>query len=82
MIGYGSYGYGMMGYGWGLLMMIGIFILVVLGIIALIRYLRQAARTDDRQAASKTAIDILNEIYAKGEISEDEYQRKKSEIIK
>jgi putative membrane protein len=82
MMGYGSYGYGMMGYGWGWLMMIGMCILVVLGIIALIRYLRQSARPDDSQAASKTALDILNEIYAKGEISDEEYQRKKSEIKK
>ncbi|MHB8130319.1 MAG: hypothetical protein ACYDEX_15105 [Mobilitalea sp.] len=56
MMGYGSYGYGMMGYGWGWLMMIGMCILVVLGIIALIRYLRQSARPDDSQAAFKQNI--------------------------
>lgn len=81
MMGYGGYGYGMMGYGWGWLMMIGIFILVVLGIIALIRYLQQSARPD-RQVTVKTALDILNERYARGEISDEEYQRKKAEVIK
>lgn len=81
MMGYGGYGYGMMGYGWGWLMMIGIFILVVLGIIALIRYLQQSARPD-RQVTSKTALDILNERYARGEMSDEEYQRKKADVIK
>lgn len=81
MMGYGGYGYGMMGYGWGWLMMIGIFILVVLGIVALIRYLQQSARPDT-QVRSKTALDILNERYARGEISDEEYQRKKAEVIK
>lgn len=81
MMGYGGYGYGMMGYGWGWLMMIGIFILVVLGIIALVRYLQQSARPG-RQTAAKTALDILKERYARGEISDEEYQAKKAEITK
>lgn len=76
-----GYGYGMMGYGWGWLMMIGIFILVVLGIIALIRYLQKSVQPD-RQVRDKTALDILNERYARGEISDEEYQRKKAEVIK
>jgi len=81
MMGYGGYGYGMMGYGWGWLMMIGIFILVVLGIIALIRYLQQSVHTD-RQTIAKTALDILNERYARGEIADEEYRAKKAEITK
>jgi putative membrane protein len=82
MMGYGGgYGYGMMGYGWGWLMMIGIFILMVLGIIALIRYLQHSARPD-RQVTSKTALNILNERYARGEMSEEEYKAKKAEITK
>ena len=81
MMGYGGYGYGMMGYGWGWLMMIGIFVLVVLGIIALIRYLQQSARPD-RPVTSKTALDILNERYAKGEIADEEYLKMKADVIK
>lgn len=81
MMNYGGYGYGMMGYGWGWVMMIGIFILVVLGIIALVRYLQQLARPD-KQVTYKTALDILNERYARGEMSDEEYQRKKAEVIK
>lgn len=72
-------GYGMMGYGWGVFMMIGIFILIVLGIIALIRYIQQPAKSSS--IVSKSALDILNERYAKGEISEDEYQRKKKDMM-
>lgn len=69
-------GYGMMGYGWGWLMMIGIFILVVLGVIALIRYLQQSTQIN------KTALDILSERYTKGEISDEGYRAKKAEITK
>lgn len=82
MMSYSKYGYGIMGYGCGWIMMIGMCILVILGILALIRYLRQSTRPDDRLAASKTALDILNETYAKGKISDEDYQRKKSEIKK
>ena len=81
MMGYGNYGYGVMGYGWGWLMMIGISILVVLGIITLIRYLQQSAYTG-RQTINNTALNILNERYARGEITDDEYKRKKSDVIK
>lgn len=70
-------GYGMMGYGWGWIMMIGIVILVVLGIFALIRYLKQPDRT-----VSRSALDILNERYAKGEINDEEYQKMKAQLNK
>jgi putative membrane protein len=68
----------MMGYGWGWLIMIGLFALIILGIIVLVRYLRKTSRP--KKQTIKTALDILNERYAKGEISEDEYRAKKSAI--
>lgn len=70
-------GYGMMVYGWGWIMMIGIVILAVLGIFALIRYLKQPDRT-----GSRSALDILNERYAKGEINDEEYQKIKAQLNK
>lgn len=79
MMGYNGYGYGMMGYGWGWIMMIGIFIIVVLGIIALFRFLQQSRPISSTDPSSR-AIDILNEKYARGEISDEEYKRKKAEM--
>lgn len=75
-------GHRMMGFGWGWFIMIGILILIILGIIALIRYLRHPTRQTNRLAADKSALDILNERYARGEISVEEYRAKKSEITK
>lgn len=73
-------GYGMMGFGWGwALIMISIIIVVILGIFALIRYLQQPIHHDIRQANSH-ALDLLNERYAKGEISNEEYNRIKADI--
>lgn len=83
MMGYGGYGYGMMGYGWGWIMMLGILIIVVLIIFALVRYLQHSgniSRNISSNNPSNRAIDILNERYARGEISDDEYKRKKAEI--
>ena len=74
MMRYSGFGYGMMGYGWGWIMMIGILIIVVLGILALFRFLQHSIGPSSR------AIDILKEKYARGEISNEEYKRKKAEI--
>lgn len=81
MMGYGGYGYGMMGYGWGWLMMIGVIALTILGIVALVRYLQHSSRPN-YQPAGNNALNILNERYAKGEITEEEYRSKKAEITR
>lgn len=73
------YGYGMMGYGWGLLMMACVIILIILGIIALVLYLQQLGKPNDK-AVGNNALNILNERYAKGEITEEEYNSKKAQI--
>lgn len=41
MMNFNGNDYGMMGYGFGWIMMIGLLVLVILGIMALIKYLRQ-----------------------------------------
>lgn len=72
-------GYGMMGYGWGWLMMLGTIVLIVLGVVVLVRYLQRSNHTGIHSVHSN-AIDILNEKYAKGEITDEEYRKKKAEI--
>lgn len=79
MMRYGSYGYGMMGFGWGLIMMIVIFVFFILGIFTLVRYLQRTGPNSSGNVGSK-AIEILNERYARGEITDEEYMKKKAEI--
>jgi len=74
------YGYGMMGYGWGWFMMIGVVVLTVLGIVALINYLQLSSKTNGH--SNNNALNILNERYARGEITEEEYNQKKSQLKK
>ncbi|MDP4152890.1 MAG: SHOCT domain-containing protein [Bacillota bacterium] len=82
----GGYGYRMMGYGWGILLMLGLLVLIILGIVALSRYIRNSgaryktAGYNDNQRVH--SINILNERYAKGEISREDYFRMRSEIDK
>jgi len=75
-----GYGYGMMGYGWGWFMMIGVVVLTVVGIVALINYLQLTSKTNER--SNNNALNILNERYASGEITEEEYNQKKSQLKK
>lgn len=79
MMRYGEYGYGTMGYGWGLIMMIGVLVIVVLVIFALSRYLQNSGSTSQNNSSSK-AIEILDERYARGEITDEEYKKKKAEM--
>jgi putative membrane protein len=75
-----GYGYGMMGYGWGWFMMIGVVVLTVLGIVALINYLQPSSKTNSH--SNNNALNILDERYAKGEITEEEYNQKKLKLKK
>ncbi|HHU32499.1 MAG TPA: hypothetical protein GXZ50_07540 [Clostridia bacterium] len=64
-----GYRYGMMGYGWGWLMMICLIVLTILAVIVLIRYLQFSGKENYR-AVENNALNILNERYARGEITE------------
>lgn len=84
----------MMGYGWDyswMLMLIGVLILIgiiVLIIYALVRNTRNSVHpgssTPQQMQFESTnrALAILAERYAKGEITDEEYKQKKSEILK
>jgi putative membrane protein len=70
----------MMGYGgFGWLAMIAWWALVIIGIVLLIRWASGQPR-DRRWTHERTALDILNERYAKGEISKEEFEEKRKDI--
>ena len=74
MMGYWSWGMGWgMGFGW--LFMIVFWALVIVGIAALIRWF-----SDQSGSHGKTALEILRERYARGEIQKEEYEQKKRDL--
>lgn len=80
-------GPGMMG-GWGIgwlsmIFMLVFWALVIIGLIFLIKWLIQTARSGkDLIPDGSRALDILKERYARGEISKEEFEEKKNDLIK
>ncbi|HWR45444.1 SHOCT domain-containing protein [Sporomusa sp.] len=78
------YGPGAAGlFGGGILMMLPMLLfwgLILWGGIVLVRTLSQRKQDVRPLTTAGTALDILKERYAKGEISHDEYERIKKEI--
>lgn len=52
--------------------------LVILGILAIVKWLATGGTT----AKSKTALDILEERYARGEIDREEFEQKKRDLAR
>ena len=66
-------GWGMMGIGW--LFMVLFWVLVIVGIVALVRWLGGGPGGGGRRAR-----DILNERYAKGEITKEQFEQMRRDI--
>ena len=76
-----DYGYSMMGYGFGLLHMVFWFVVLVIGIGALIRLSRgKPIWRCHGHCGGGTALDILKERYAKGEIDKKEFDEKQRDL--
>jgi putative membrane protein len=69
-------GYGMGG-GWWLLGLI-FWILVIIGLILLIKYLWEGGAAKRGQ---ESALEILKKRYARGEISKEEFEEKKKDLL-
>ncbi len=69
-----DYGYGMMG-GWGILGLI-FWIIVLIGLVLLIKYLWEGGAKRE-----ESALDLLKKRYARGEISKEEFEEKKKDLL-
>jgi putative membrane protein len=75
MMGWGDE-YGWMGFGW--IFMLVFWGVIIVGVIALARWLLQG--TGRRDAPAKKPLEILQERYARGEIERDEYEQKRRDL--
>ncbi len=74
--GFGGWG---MGTGFGWIFMILFWGLVILGIVAIAKWIFGASKTSGTQN-EKTALDVLKERYARGEIEREEFEQKKRDL--
>jgi putative membrane protein len=73
-----DYGWGM-GFGFGWFLMIFFWVLIILGVVYLIKVIAGGTKGEGK---GETALNILKKRYAKGEISKEEFDRIKDDLIK
>lgn len=71
-----DYGWGM-GFGW--LFMVLFWALVILGVVFIFKMISERSRPAEK---GETALDILKKRYAKGEITKEEFERMKDDLMK
>jgi putative membrane protein len=79
---------GMMGAAWmpaimwiNLLLGLALVALAIIGVIAGIRWLTRSAHPSGARGGSDHALEILRERYARGEISRDEFERMRQDLM-
>lgn len=81
-----NYGYPMMGYGayggWSLLVSIFWWALIIVAVVALVKWLSGCCRGKCWHGSEKSPLEILKERYAKGEVDKNEFEEMSREIKK
>lgn len=75
---WGDYGWGW-GMGFGMISVVLFWVLVILGIVILVKWIAGSS-SGPSQPPAKTALDILKERYARGEIDKQEFEEKKRDL--
>lgn len=70
--------FGWWGMGFGPMFMLVFFGVFIVGLVSLIRWL--SAESSTRRASEKTAVEIVQERYARGEIDRQEYEQKMQDL--
>ncbi len=75
-------GYGGYGMGWsGIIVMITFWVLLIVGLVFLIRYLATSSKNENPDTEGKdTALEILKKRYASGEIDKDEFEERRRDL--
>ena len=79
---WGDYGWGW-GMGFGMISMVLFWVLIIVGIVVLVRWIAGPSASSGLPPAPpplKTALDILKERYARGEIDKQEFEEKKRDL--
>jgi putative membrane protein len=74
-------GFGMTGgFGFGWIFMILWWVLIIVGIAALVKWMVTPSGGHSRTGSGSKALDILKERYARGEIDEQDFQKRKRDL--
>jgi putative membrane protein len=66
------------GWGFGMLSMVGLWILVIVGLVLVVKWVGSAS--DRSGPVRESALEVLKKRYAKGEIGREEFDQKKRDL--
>ncbi|HLM84107.1 MAG TPA: SHOCT domain-containing protein [Candidatus Bathyarchaeia archaeon] len=81
MFGYGyGHNFGLFGFGW--LIMFLVWLLIILGVIVLVKWLVGHDHWErEARKSGNTPLEMLKERYAKGEIGKEEFEQKRKDLV-